>query len=124
MAVWQKDKMGRVSLNTDAMLTSPDASGVEFAKDERGLQTFKTKADADTYAVVVKARNAISHFFLNNGDTFKVVVQVNGAYFQTITEGIVETAIGTQGVLYVRARLGRDAVAPAEPVTAPIEEEL
>jgi len=34
------------------------------------------------------------------------------------------TKAKTQGNLYVHARLMRDAVAPAEPVTAPIEEEL
>ena len=117
---WQKDEAGRVSLNTDAALTSPDTSGIQFVEDERGLDTFKTQADADAYASAVKARNAISHFFLNDGDTFAVVVRVNGADFETVASGTVETATGTQGVLMVRARLGRDAIAPAEP--APVEE--
>ena len=118
---WQKDDSGRVSLNTDAALTSPDTSGIQFVKDERGLDTFKTQADADAWASAVKARNAIGHFFLNSGDAFAVVLRVNGADFQTIASGIVETKAGTQGTLYVRARLGRDAIAPAEPVAAPVE---
>ncbi|HUX01741.1 MAG TPA: hypothetical protein VMY35_12260 [Phycisphaerae bacterium] len=118
---WEKDETGRVSLNTAAVLTSPDVSGIQFVKDEDGRQTFKTQADADAHAAAVAARNGISHFFLNDGDTFAVVVRVNGADFQTVASGTVETAAGTQGVLFVRARLGRDGVAPAKPVAAPVE---
>jgi len=119
---WQKDEAGRVSVNTDAVLTSPDVSGVQFVKDARGLDTFKTAADSDAYAVAVEARNAIAHFFLNNGDAFELVLRVNGADFETVASGTVETAAGTQGVLLVRVRLGRDAVAPAEPAPEPVRE--
>lgn len=122
MTVWQKDKAGRVSLNTGAVLTSPSVSGIQYVKDARGLDTFKTKADSDAYAVAVSARNAISHFFLNNGDTFAVVVRVNGADFQTVADGTIETKAGTQGVLFVRVRLGRDAVAPPKPAEPEPEE--
>ena len=115
VTAWEKDETGRVSLNTDAVLTSPDVSGIQFVKDEDGRQTFKTQADADAHAAAVAARNGISQCYLNGGDTFELVLRVNGADFATIASGTVKTAAGTQGVLYIRARLGRDAIAPAEP---------
>ena len=119
---WQKDDAGRVSVNTDAVLTSPDVSGIQYVKDARGLPTFKTQADSDAWAAAVKERNAGSHFFLNSGDTFALVLRVNGADFETVATGTVETKAGTQGVLFVRARLGRDAIALAEPASEPVRE--
>ena len=121
---WQKDADGRVSVNTGKVLTSPDTSDIKFVAGENGLQTFATQADSDAHAATVAARNAISQFYLNNGDSFEVVVRVNGKDIGTVASGTVVTKAKTQGNLYVRARLMRDAVAPAEPVTAPIEEEL
>lgn len=115
MANWQKDAAGRVSANTGAAITSPNTSAVQMVKDARGLDTFKTKADSDAYGAAVAARNAISQFYLNDGDAFELVLRVNGEDFQTVTDGTIETKAGTQGTLYVRARLGRDAVAPPKP---------
>ena len=118
---WQKDPDGRVSTNTDAVLSSPDTSAIEYVEDARGLPTFKTKANTDAHAEAVAARNAISQFYLNHGDSFEVVVRVNGTDIGTVASGTVVTKAKTQGNLYVRARLMRDAVAPAEPVAAPAE---
>ena len=115
MKRFEKDEEGRVSLNTDQILASPDMSGIQFVTDKEGLSTFKTQADADAHAAAVKERNAISHFFLNDGDTFALVLRVNGKDFQTVGGGTIEAAGGLQARLYVRAQLVRDVVAPAEP---------
>ena len=122
MTDWQKDKNGRVSVNTDAVLISPNVSGVHFIKDKDGHSSFATKEDSDTYGEAVKVRNTISQFFLNNGDAFELILRINGSDFQTVASGVIETS--GQGRFFVRAQLVRDALAPTKPAEPVLEEEL
>ena len=112
-----RDGEGRMSLNVEQVLVSPDVSDIQLVKgvDEKNEQlAFKTQGDKEAYAAAVKARNAISLSFLNGGDAFELVLRVNGGDYQTLASGTVETAEGTQGALQVHAQLLRNAAAPKE----------